>query len=68
MYEVKRPVYEKTGETLITSEGKLVDAWRVASWVTVGIAQDMADANRRYPPGYWAKCYSWCLEEVKEIH
>jgi hypothetical protein len=66
MYEVQRPVYDRTGETTYTPDGEI--AWNTVRFITVGTARDMEEAKRLYPLGYWAKCYSWVLSPIKQIH
>lgn len=67
MYAVLRPIYEKTGEKYTDSDGKTLE-WNRVSFVTVGLAEDMEDAKRRYPLGHFAKCYSWVLQEIAHVH
>lgn len=60
MYQVMRPEYVK-------ADTQGVEAVFNVRWITVGTAKNMEDAKRKYPLGYWAKCYSWVLEEIR-IH
>lgn len=66
MYRVLRPVYTKTGEVTYTKDDAI--EWCRVEYVEVGVAEDMLDALRKFPRGYWSKCYSFVLEEIGRVH
>lgn len=65
-YRVLKPIYEKTGEMTPMPEGNIY--WqRVAEWVDVGVAADMAEALKKFPRGR-ANGYSPVLEWIGKTH
>jgi hypothetical protein len=66
MYRVLRPKYEKTGETTLSSDDKVLNVVRVVEWIELGIACDMDDANKKFPRGR-KNGYSHVLEPI-ELH
>lgn len=65
-YRVLVPRYERTGEVERTPDGEV--KWcRVAEWIELGTAVDMADALRKFPRSYWTT-YSPVLEAIGEVH
>jgi hypothetical protein len=48
MYQVLRPIYEKTGEVTPTREGRDIRWERVAKWLQIGTAIDMEHAKEQF--------------------
>jgi hypothetical protein len=62
MYRVLKPRCERTGEVTTTPDGEI--KWqRVAEWIELGFATDMADAVRQFPRDLF-NGYSPVLEPV----
>jgi hypothetical protein len=63
-YRVLKPIYTRTNEVFIGPNGEPDGhIHRVTGWTELGVAQDMDDANRKFPRGR-KNGYSHVLEEI----
>jgi hypothetical protein len=62
MMRVLRPFYERTGESTLTQDGKMLHWERVSLWIPVGYAKSAEDAKAKFPPVVYG--YALVMEEA----